>query len=110
MKRPSGSWREQVSQLLDEVRGLRADITAAAQAMTGTTPIGDLPAVLLIDDIARLYRQHAETVRKKCRQGTFRPLPFEHRPWRWRRVDVLDDLERHGPARVRRRNLGPKSY
>jgi len=55
-----------------------------------------LPAVLLIDDVARLLQTSVRTVRRGLRQGTFPIQPFTapgapnglDRKYRWARVDV----------------------
>lgn len=109
--------RELLAQLLDELRGLRADLAAAGAALHGqaapslTTSIEleHLPVVLRIDDLARIYRRGVETIRRELRQGIFRPLPFELHPYRWRRVDVIDDIERRPAEHVRRRRFGGRA-
>ena len=55
-----------------------------------------LPAVLLIDDLARVLQTSARTVRRGLSQGTFPIQPFTSptapngldRKYRWARVDV----------------------
>jgi hypothetical protein len=61
-----------------------------------------LPVVLTIPDLARIYRRGVETIRRECRLGIFRPLPFDVRPYRWRRVDILDDVVRRPAESIRR--------
>lgn len=62
-----------------------------------------LPVILRVADMVRIYRRNADTIRRELRQGIFRPLPFDTNPYRWRRVDVLDDVVRRPAESVRRR-------
>ena len=106
--------RELLAQLLGEVRGLRADLAAAGSAMHGqahlslmtSVELEHLPVILRVPDIVRIYRRSPDTIRRELRQGLFRPLPFDVHPYRWRRVDVLDDIERRPAEYVRRHRRG----
>lgn len=51
------------------------------------------PTVLGPDQIAAIYQRSVMAVKKACQRGDFRPAPFKVRPYRWRRVDVLRDVE-----------------
>ena len=62
----------------------------------------DLPVVVLIREVARIYRRGVETIRKELRKGIFRPLPFDERPYRWRRVDIIDDVLHRSAESARR--------
>jgi len=58
-------------------------------------PVNDLahlPLVLLIADMARVYRRSIGTIRRDCQRNVFRPPPRWRRPYRWLRADVERDL------------------
>jgi len=65
--------------------------TAPPAAITDLSP---LPLILLIDEIARIYRRAPGTIRRDLQAGTFRPQPFAKFPYRWLKDDVVDDLQR----------------
>jgi hypothetical protein len=59
-------------------------------------PISDLehlPAVLTLREMSGLYRISPSTIRRGLQNGTFRPRPWDRYPYRWKRSDVLADLE-----------------
>lgn len=57
------------------------------------TNLGDVPMVLKIRDMARLYRQGARTIRRRIRNGTYLPMPTGTDPYTWQKADILRDLE-----------------
>lgn len=59
------------------------------------------PLILMIPEMASIYRISESSLRKRLWQGRFEPRPFARGPYRWRRVDVQADLTR--PTRSRRR-------
>ena len=88
------------------MRNSSSPVAATSAMADDHSPITDveaLPVILRIDEIARIYRRGVETIRRELRQGIFRPLPFDTHPYRWRRVDILDDIARRPAESVRRR-------
>jgi hypothetical protein len=75
--------------------------------------LDDAPLILLLPEIARIYRLGATTIRRRVLAGQFRPKPYDVRPYRWRKVDVAADLrDRAGQdhtarPRPRRRRRAP---
>lgn len=75
-----------------------------------------LPIILTLDEVAGLYRLSARTVRNAIQAGTFRPRYWDKYPYRWRRDDVVADLNRqrddkrraHGFASTRSRQARAK--
>ena len=63
----------------------------------------DLPVILIIPDMAAIYRVSERTIRRQLEAGTFRPLPREKYPYRWYRDDVARDMAQ-GPSRKLRRS------
>jgi hypothetical protein len=59
------------------------------------TDLAALPVILLLPDIAAVYRLSISTIRRRIQNGTFSPRPWETYPYRWRRDDVAADLNRH---------------
>jgi hypothetical protein len=54
------------------------------------------PVVLTLDQVAAIYQRSREAIRhalKPCSRTRFTPQPFKRSPARWRRVDVLRDVE-----------------
>lgn len=49
--------------------------------------------VLIASEIAAIYRRAVGGVKKACQEHTFTPQPWKKSPWRWRRADVLRDLD-----------------
>lgn len=58
------------------------------------TDLSHLPVVLLITDVAKIYRRSVGTIRRDCQRGTFYPSPKWTRPYRWPRIDIERDIER----------------
>ena len=61
------------------------------------TPITDLtqlPLVLTLEEVCRVYRRSKFTVRRELQQKTFRPAPTMRFPYRWFRADIERDLQR----------------
>jgi len=59
-------------------------------------PISDLdhlPAILTLREMSGIYRISPSTIRRGLQNGTFRPRYWERYPYRWKRADVLADLE-----------------
>jgi hypothetical protein len=54
--------------------------------------LADAPDVLVIGEIARLYRVSVHTIRKHVTLGSFRPKPSYERPFRWLKADIEADL------------------
>ena len=63
-----------------------------------------LPVILRLSEMALLYRVSPLTIRRGLQQNTFRPLPFEKYPYRWRRDDVIRDLQTVRPKLKQRRH------
>ncbi len=68
------------------------------------TNLSTLPVLLTLTEMAALYRVSPLTIRRALSACTFRPLPFEKYPYRWRRADVLRDLEHCRPQQRTRRH------
>jgi len=55
------------------------------------------PDVLSIEEVALIYRRSAEGIRHSlkpsARRVAFSPRPFLGRPLRWRKADVMRDLD-----------------
>lgn len=47
------------------------------------------PLVLTIDQIAAIYQRTVGAIRKALETQRFIPTPFEKRPYRWRKADVI---------------------
>lgn len=58
------------------------------------TDLSALPLILLLDDVAQIYRISPATVRRRLQNGTFRPRPREKYPYRWSRAQIVADLQR----------------
>lgn len=62
---------------------------------------------LTADQIAAIWQRSVGAVKKQCQLGRFVPAPFQVKPYRWRRADVLRHLESGRavafPSAVRRR-------
>jgi hypothetical protein len=58
------------------------------------TDLSTLPLILVLEEVARIYRRAVPTVRRDLQNGTFRPAPFAKFPYRWLRSDIEADLER----------------
>lgn len=54
------------------------------------------PATLTLDQVAAIYQRTPEALRcaiKPRSRTPFTPQPFKRYPWRWRKVDVVRDVE-----------------
>jgi len=51
------------------------------------------PLVLTTGQVAAIYQRSDGGLRKACQKGQFIPAPYKRRPWLWRKVDVLRDVE-----------------
>lgn len=59
---------------------------------------------LTVEQVAAIYQRSVGGIRKACQKHhkhPFHPAPFKVQPFRWRKVDVLRDLE-GGRAMLRR--------
>lgn len=68
--------------------------SALSMALPSST-VTDLsrePLVLKLKDILRIYRIGRTIAFRDLSRGTFRPMPFARNPYRWRRIDVEEDL------------------
>ena len=68
----------------------------------------DLPVILILPDMAAIYRISERTIRRQLETGEFRPLPREKYPYRWYRDDVARDLAQGPSKKLRRRPHGLK--
>lgn len=50
------------------------------------------PLTLTVDQIAAIYQRPVGGIKKACSQHRFHPAPFQ-KPYRWRKADVLRDLQ-----------------
>lgn len=58
--------------------------------------------VMTADEVAVIYRcVSVPALKKACQRGVFQPAPYQKHPYRWRKSDVLRDLE--GGFQIRRR-------
>lgn len=82
------------------------------------TDLAALPLILTLNEIAGIYRISPSTIRRALQRGTFRPQPWDHYPYRWKRDDVAADLKRrreehphkpHGFATTRARKTPAKA-
>lgn len=46
------------------------------------------PITLLVDEVAAIMRRSAKGIHHALAAGVFVPLPFEEKPYRWRREDI----------------------
>lgn len=74
----------------------------AVKSPVAVTSLEALPLILTIEEIARLYRISPSTIRRGLQNGTFRPRPWDHYPYRWIREDVAADLKRRREEHTRR--------
>jgi hypothetical protein len=54
------------------------------------------PATLTLEQVSAIYQKSADVVRHGCTpkaRKPFVPQPFDKRPLRWRKVDVLRNVE-----------------
>jgi len=66
------------------------------------TSLEALPLILTLKEIAEVYRISPSTIRRGLQNGTFRPRPWDHYPYRWTREDVAADLKRRREEHTRR--------
>jgi len=66
------------------------------------TSLEALPLILTLTEIAGVYRLSVSTIRRGLQNGTFRPRPWDHYPYRWHRDDVAADLKRRRDEPTRR--------
>jgi Helix-turn-helix domain len=59
--------------------------------------LATLPVLLKLTDMAAVYRISERTIRRLVERNEFHPIPYEKYPYRWRRDDVIRDL--NGPSR-----------
>lgn len=50
-------------------------------------------ATLTAEQVAAIYQRKVGGLKKSCQQRTFVPAPFQKRPYRWRKGDVLRHVE-----------------
>ncbi len=78
-------------------------VATATAVMDGgvVTDLAQMPVVMLIDDVSRVYRRSAGTILRELRLKKFRgALPFDQgRPLRWLRDDVALDLKNRRRSR-----------
>ena len=70
--------------------------------LAGVSDLSLLPALLTISEVAAVYRISVATIRRGLQNGTFHPRPWDKYPYRWRREDVLADLDRPRAEQPRR--------
>lgn len=80
-----------------------------SKAMAITSVMGiqamGLQPLLTIHDLAVIYRVSVPTIRRGLQTGTWRPVPWDKYPYRWRKDDVDRDLAANRPE-LRMRNHG----
>jgi hypothetical protein len=54
---------------------------------------GSWPVVLTAEQVAAIYQRSVGGVKKKCQEHTFVPAPYQKQPYRWRKADVVRDVE-----------------
>ena len=87
---------------------LRAITVTGRTALPNTEE--DLPLVLFLEDLARLFRTSTTTIARRIADSTFpvKPLPMIDRRLRWSRQAVMEVLDPPAPgAPARRRPLAP---
>jgi hypothetical protein len=62
------------------------------------TDLSTLPLILMLPEVARIYRRAPATIRRDLQAGTFRPAPFAKFPYRWLKDDIAEDLQRKSRA------------
>lgn len=91
-----------------------ASIAASDPAPHQIHNLNDLPVLVTLPEVARLFRVQEKTIRNKLSKGTFYPKPIRKYPYLWLREDIIralgkPDLPRraHGfaahPATAKRR-------
>ncbi len=61
------------------------------------------PITLTVDELSAIYRRSVGGIRKAVQQRRFYPLPFQRKPYLWRRDDVRQHVERQSPSSHLRR-------
>jgi len=51
------------------------------------------PLVLTVDQVAAIFQRPVGGVRKACQLARFVPAPFQLKPYRFRKADVLRHVE-----------------
>lgn len=51
------------------------------------------PVTLTAEQVAAIYQCSVAGLKRRCASRTFTPSPFLLRPYRWRKADVLRDVE-----------------
>jgi len=76
------------------------------------TDLGKLPVILTMAEMSGLYRISKRTIQRQLQTDEFQPLPYAKYPYRWRKEDVIRDLQtrrvqqkmrRHGFATTKAR-------
>jgi len=67
------------------------------------TDLSQLPLVLTIDEIARIYRRAKSTIRRNIQLQRMCPEPYDGPPYRWLRAHVERDLQRRARPTRRQR-------
>jgi Helix-turn-helix domain len=53
--------------------------------------------LLLVEEVADIYRRSPATIKTYCQKGIFSPAPFRKYPYRWRKSDIDRDLASREP-------------
>jgi len=62
------------------------------------------PAILNAAEVAAIYRRKVGGLKKACQEHRFVPAPFQVRPYRFRKVDVVRHVEgNNGPVLAAKR-------
>jgi hypothetical protein len=77
-------------------------VKGVAVKSLAATSLEALPLILTLKEIAAVYRLSPSTIRRGLQNGTFRPRPWDHYPYRWTREDVAADLKRRREEHTRR--------
>ncbi len=51
------------------------------------------PVALTPEHVSAIYSRTVLAIKKACQTNRFIPAPFQTRPYRWRKADVLRQLE-----------------
>lgn len=51
------------------------------------------PKAMTADQVAAIYQRPVGGVKKACQKHHFIPAPYKVQPYRWRKADVIRDLE-----------------
>src|SRR5262245_42551353 len=58
----------------------------------------ELPITLTVLDVCDVYDRARSTVMRDVTRGIFLPAPYDTRPYRWRKEDVVNDLAQKAAA------------